>query len=319
MIARTRLARACSDVPRVLPASVVSRSIRSAQITSTHTALIVLGAAGERPSAVVKMPLTGGAARSVAREGRMLARLHADDRLDGLRTLLPLRLAEGTVRDRSYAVDSGLAGGTPAGGRLSAAQRAAAAEAAALLHRATAGSVRVDDAVARRWIVEPAACLAARSGHPAARRRLRGFADDLADDLHGQLLPAGWIHGDYWPGNLLFDDRGEVEGIVDWDAAAPAEPPLHDLLHLLLYGRRLAGGAELGQVVRQQLLDDGWTAEERRIIRDGGAFSGLPERQALLLYWLRQTAAHARQQGSRASPRHQLWEIRNVHPVLAAL
>ena len=92
------------------------------------------------------------------------------------------------------------------------------------------------------------------------------------------------------------------------------------MLHLLLYTRRLTHRLELGRVVRDQLWAPRWTAAEERVLRAyGGAPEDVPAREALLLYWLRQAAAHTSQQGSGRSSRYRLWQVRNVDPVLAAL
>lgn len=47
----------------------------------------------------------------------------------------------------------------------------------------------------------------------------------------------GPVHGDFWPGNLLF--HGENAGIIDWDRFRPAGLPVLDLFHYLLYARAM--------------------------------------------------------------------------------
>ena len=149
----------------------------------------------------------------------------------------------------------------------------------------------------------------------------------IGAELEGALADGTFvvsrIHGDYWPGNVLFasPDHGshQVVGIVDWDASRPDELPLHDLFHLLFYTRRLLTGQELGEIVQDHLVSGEWSAQERALLASHPLWSGdatLSQQQALLLYWLRHAAMHTRQQTSHAGWRHRLWQRRNVLPVL---
>jgi aminoglycoside phosphotransferase (APT) family kinase protein len=186
-----------------------------------------------------------------------------------------------------------------------------------VLHRRSAARVQVDAAVLERWVSGPAAVLRGQGGRGS--RGLDAVADELVDALHGRTLTAGWIHGDFWPGNLLVRPDGTLGGIVDWDAAAPVGLPLHDLLHLLLFTRRLTRRLELGRIVAEQLRAPVWTAHERRVLEADHAAGALPDRASLLLYWLHHAAAHTRQQHGARSARYRVWWLRNVEPVLAAL
>jgi aminoglycoside phosphotransferase (APT) family kinase protein len=324
---RRRLAEACALVPRILadgapalPAAVRRSVVASTQLTSTDMGIAVLAGPGERSSAVVKLPLTPAAARGLARESAALAALHADARLRDWRALLARPLASGTVLGQPYRVDSALPGRP---GTVGEAARPALADGAIdtihILHRATATRVAGD---AERWIDAPLRDLA-RHGPPppfvAARlRRLR-------HELHGAVarheFSAGWIHGDYWPGNVLFASERPA-GIVDWEAAGRPELPIHDVLHLLVSTRRAASGEQLGTIVRDLLSGWSWPPRERRLLdryatwRHDGSLS---DRHAVLLYWLRQVATNARQRSRVGGYRYRLWEARNVYAVLAAL
>jgi thymidylate kinase len=330
------LAAACALVPRILagaPRSLARRTrgavIESAELSGTGTAIVRLARAGERPCALIKMPLTADGAAGLDREATTLAALRPDPRLGDLRRLLPRTLARGRVLEQPYRVDLPLPGHSPLElvGDPSARRRLleAAAESIAVLHEATASTVRAGDAIVERWVDAPLADLA-RSGairHPRFRGRAARLREELHGALSGRLLATSWVHGDYWLGNLLYSgDDLALSGIVDWDAAAPAEPPMHDLLHLVLSMRRLVSGEELGRIVRRQLGDPEFSPQERRILERRGPWPPdgfASERQALLLYWLRQVSLHARQHRLSRDHRYRLWEMRNVHAVLAAL
>jgi homoserine kinase type II len=72
---------------------------------------------------------------------------------------------------------------------------------------------------ARPRFDDPAAFLDVidRFGHRGARDRVEWFAKTY-DELYARL-PHGVIHGDYNSANLLFDDKGEVAGVFDYDWA----------------------------------------------------------------------------------------------------
>jgi aminoglycoside phosphotransferase (APT) family kinase protein len=332
---RSRLADARALVPRILafescslPRGALSAVVAHAQLTSTDVAVLMLAPIDEPPCMVIKMPMSAEAVRGMERETGALAALRGDGRLGAWRDLMPRPCTSGEVGAQPYRVDVALTG-RPALDRVkhgAARERMLemAAESIQVLHRTTATTVLGDDGLMRRWVDEPLDELLRHGG----RRRslapgLERVRAELHDALGGRALTAAWIHGDYWLGNLLFsDERSAPAGIVDWDGAAPLELPLHDLLHLLLYTRRLVTGEELGQIVGRQLSGGAWSSHERRILDRYGAWrdeGSLSDRHALLLYWLRHVALHARQQRTPVGYRYRMWERRNVDPVLAAL
>jgi aminoglycoside phosphotransferase (APT) family kinase protein len=333
--ARRRLSKARALVPTILAREAGSLPdcdgrlvVARAEVTSTGMAVVTVARAGGPACFVIKMPVTAEAAEALGREGSILASLHADERLGDWRELIPRPIAEGTAGRRPYRVDIALAGTAPGASvtRDTASSRwqDAAAEAIQFLHRTTAATTRVDRALAERWVDARLHHLWPRG---ARLRWQRSRVERLHDELHGALagrtLRTSWVHGDFWLGNLLLSvHEGKIRGIVDWDAAAPSELALHDVLHLLLYTRRVATGAELGLIVRRHLRGASWPDQERRLLERYGAWchdGELSERHALLLYWLRQVAAHARQQSRRDGPRYRVWELRNVHRVLDEL
>ena len=293
--------------------------------TSTGLTVLKLASRGALPSAVLKLAASEEGKRALGRETQVLRTLGADEHLGAWRDLLPKARAHGTLRGYVYRIDAALGGRAvtkpPA---VSAPQLlSAATDTIAVLHEITATTVTGGEELAQRWVDAPLGELLRRAGRgPRFADRL----EQLRDELHGALASgsffAAWIHGDYWLGNLLFDHSFSPTGIVDWEAASPLELPLHDVLHLLLYTRRLASGRELGQLLRDQLVQPRWSAAERTLLERQPAWEargGLTERHVLLLYWLRHAAVHARQHASRVGRRYRLWEHRNVLPVLASL
>jgi hypothetical protein len=327
MQTRRRLTEVRALAPTIL-ADEADLVVSSAQATSTGMAILLMGQAGGPPRFVIKMPMTPQAEEGLHRETGVLATLHSDERLGDWRRLIPRPITAGASGGRVYRVDAALAGAPATDGIAGEAARGSVRETAAetihFLHRATARSVLADRALAERWVEARL-----RDLWPRGVRRgwLRSRSARLRDELHGavlgRVLRTSWVHGDFWLGNLLISRQGvSIRGIVDWDAAAPDELALHDVMHLLLYTRRMATGQELGRIVCNQLREGAWSNDELALLERYGAGchdGALSDRHALLLYWLRQVAAHARQQARRGGPRYRLWERRNVRPVLEEL
>jgi aminoglycoside phosphotransferase (APT) family kinase protein/thymidylate kinase len=309
--------------PESLSCPADEASVVSAEVTSTGVAVIGVAGAEGAPSVVVKLPLTAEAAAGLRRETAVLAGLASDRRIDGWRELLPRVVAQGTIGTQLYRIDRAIPG-TPVleRRRVAGARNAlieAAADAIATFHAATATTQTADSDTVERWVAANADELRRRFGRSEARAVALGhLQDELGQSLLGRSFEMCWIHGDYWLGNTLFTPAGRLAGIVDWEAAA-LELPLHDLLHLLVSTRRLLCGHELGRIVGDLLSGADWSLEERSLLTRSGRQSPgetLSERDALLLYWLRQVAHHARQQSASALARYRFWEQRNVLPVL---
>jgi hypothetical protein len=305
--------------------------VSAAALTSTDVAVVALAASGEAPSVIVKLPMNDNAAVRLEHELATLRALHEEPRLGGWRQLLPRPLTTGIFRGQRYRVETALAGHSAAGPLTSLATRRgllqAATDAIAVLHRATAVTVRGDPALVRGWVD---AHLEELEPHLGRDRRLRLTSARLSEELHEALERVNHkvsrIHGDYWLGNVLLASpasrRGAIAGIVDWDASERDELPIHDLLHLEMYTRSLLARQELGGVVSEQLRNGKWPDDVRLLLDRSAIWSddgALSARHALLLYWLRHVAIHTRQHSQPAGWRFKLWHRRNVLPVLESL
>lgn len=306
-----QLAQACKLVPNILSrlSSQIDTphpatwNIQHAAWTQTNVAVIVIGPVGEQPRVVLKLPYTKEGAASLQRQRNVQATLHADQRLGEWQRLLPRPITEGQIAGQFYVVEQAIPGrsalsllsdSTPRM-RLQTAVAAASRE----LHRRTARVVTVDTAMLEHWIDEPLRVvnrvnamlpLDLRNGDAIGRLRTVLF-----DAFMGRKLYVSWVHGDLWPGNILIDSDGGLQGIVDWDRAEPNGLPMHDHLHLLLLTRKLVR-QHWGESDIVAALSGGvkWSAHERAVLDAAEvalSSDGIEEWAMLLMYWLRYTAA----------------------------
>jgi aminoglycoside phosphotransferase (APT) family kinase protein len=273
--------------------------------------------------AVVKLPWTAEGARSLRRQATVLAVLHADPRLAGWCRVVPRLLGAGEIDGRPYWVEAALPGEPVTASTLRrAADRPVLAAAIRLiedLHARTAERTPMDTATIDAWVERP---LRRIGSYRDGRRRPERSPDplpwlraQLVTALTGRNLRTCWIHGDFWPGNLLAVGP-VVTGVVDWNHAAPGQLPLHDLVHAHALAVRMATGAELGDIVVRALHHNLAEAVRAPAAQVASWLDGLPERPAILLYWLRYIALFIDSEGHRDNPR---WLRGNVDRVLAHL
>ena len=299
-------------------------AIRKVMITDTGVKVAWLAAGSGAPTVVLKLGRRGQDEALLAHV-TAVRRLRADPTLADLGDALPVIRSFGRLDDIAYVVEAPLAG--VRGDRLLRDPRVrspfllAASDWIGTLHRQTSVRRDVDETLIENWIDRPAATIAdLLVGRAGAQRRLRTLARlaaTLRDELTGQQVDIGWVHGDYWAGNLLASDDGaRILGVVDWDLAGSPELPLHDILHLVLYARRLNGDLELGEVVASALHRPDWDETERKILdesRLGWPVDPDGARRAIALSWLRHVGAFARVESHGAN---RVWLRRNVDPVL---
>jgi aminoglycoside phosphotransferase (APT) family kinase protein len=328
---RRALAQACAHVPAILATlppepeapPLNTWRVHRSEWTESDVAVISVGPPGAPAALVLKLARADAGATALRRQSMVLGALRAAPALGAWRSLLPAMLSQGEVDGHLYSVEGALPGrdmrrvlsGSP--GQKDAVLFSAA-EAIAELHRRTARPVLVDPERVDQWTGLSLRTLRTATGQDGQIARLSGL---LVAGLVGRALGAGWIHGDFWPGNLLVAPDGTtVTGIVDWDLAAPDELPTHDLLNLVVSTRQLAEAWELGDIVRMWLQQDRRLERERALIRalapfplDDPAF----ERAIVLLFWLRFVASYIGKSPNRAGSGW--WMAKNVDGVLRSL
>jgi aminoglycoside phosphotransferase (APT) family kinase protein len=183
----------------------------------------------------------------------------------------------------------------------------------------------VDDRLLRRW-VDDRLQLVRQVNTPGvpllrAHKGIDRLSAELYSSLKGKKVAVSWIHGDYFPGNILTKpDGSEVLGIVDWDLAAE-DLPMIDIMHLLLSTRILLTRRELGDIVSGLMEgSDQWTEAELALLQS--AQEKLPGesvelRSLLLLAWLRHISSNLTKAAHYAT--QWLWVTKNIETVLGIL
>jgi aminoglycoside phosphotransferase (APT) family kinase protein len=184
------------------------------------------------------------------------------------------------------------------------------------LHHRTSEWTYLDDDTVWEWVEQPLcrieAYVTARPRAGQLMEPLGWLRSELTNTLAGRKVRTCWIHGDFWPGNLLAWGS-VVSGVVDWDRAAAHQLPLHDLLHTYFFARRLATGEELGDLVARALRGGIGEAVGLPANRVTAWLGGIPPRSAILLYWLRHISLFIDSEGHRD---HQRWLAGNIDHVL---
>lgn len=283
--------------PRIMSALVTRSDVVVAKISTSGT---------HDTSLVLKLPLTSHAKRSIIIHRQVLMALCHMPELQSFCTFLPRAITWGDCEGRSYYLETALEG-VGAGDLVRqqaepAEMKQDAARLIGQLHMGTSKRRVVDEAIFTQLAGDDLALLHQLAEHwpetAVLCQKLKKLEDLLRDQIYGQELSFSWTHGDFWPGNLLMQPaNGAINGIIDWDRASPDQIPLHDILHLLAYTRKMQRRTELGEEVLTYLLPSAFDVSERVLISEAMEQLRLPVgtkffQAATFLYWLHFVAAN---------------------------
>jgi thymidylate kinase len=293
-------------------------------VTETGLGMVALGPGNGPAQVIVKSPLSSWAEGALRTHIEVVTRLAADPRLAGWSDLLPIIRCEGRARESRYVVES-LLPGRPASSLISSGDIGpalrAAATAIADLHERTRERVWIDETVVDVWVRRPiwAVCAEVPAVTQSGWRTdaLERIGEKAASALSGRAVDVAWVHGDYWPGNVLVSDDGtRATGIVDWGLAEPRLPPLHDSIDLILHARRIRFGRDLGFLARAMLEDPRLDPAEEHVLQTVGL--GWPAdpsgfRLAIVVAWLRYISSAV---GVGGDAQNRWWVRQNLDPLL---
>jgi aminoglycoside phosphotransferase (APT) family kinase protein len=294
--------------------------------TVSDMTVVMIGAAEEQPSFVLKIPRSAQGEQSLRQQVNMLNALHTDTRLAAWHHLIPTVLVEGDLDGQYFVLEQAMPGANARHLLHDPSTRVRVIQTASdtiyALHKATAVRISIDLDTLRRWLENPLQVLStwdrARFGRPRYAAALARIGQEIRSSLHSQTLDVCLMHGDFWLPNLLSTTDGSVlTGILDWDEASMTGLPHLDLVHLILLYRCWSGHRQLGDVV-VELLDGAPLAPfEREVIERNIESPALELRTLILLDWLNHIAANL----SKSSPEliHRYWEVRNIDRVLRSV
>jgi O-antigen/teichoic acid export membrane protein len=280
---------------------------------------------GGTSEVIIKLALSPSAAAGLQRETRVLNLLKNDPRLESWGVARPEIRALGQLGQRCYIVESCLRGVT-AGQRLAEGADRGRVVTAALsaiegLHAHTERIVTVDEALLGCWVDGPARAVeGAVAGSVARTEALQRVTSELRGWLERRTIPAGWVHGDFVPENVLIDPREDsrVTGVIDWESATTPDLPVIDAAMFVLAAHCQLEGRELGDVVGAVVRGTAGSFLLDALAEAARALDEPPDpRKVALLCWLRHLA-FAIQKGNRYA-RNRVWKRSNIDRVLDTL
>jgi aminoglycoside phosphotransferase (APT) family kinase protein len=314
----------------ILAATGESWVVRRIILVDFARAIVAAGPPGSgNVAAVIKIARNADAARSMDHHRSALRRLRADPRLRPLLPVLPEEVAAGRIGRNTYLVEKALPG-IDARNLLEDAESSTRMQLASLelireLHGRTAEIVTVDEAMTARWIDEPLRKLRGlEATYPRIafrKRAIDGLGWELAAALLGRRMPISWLHGDFFPGNILVSRDGRVvKGLVDWDLAASGELPFLDAMQFFMGIHLARTRSEWGPAVLALLAEGRFKSAAVDPLAFTHARLGeepLGFREALLLTWLRHVSCNLTK--SAHYSRHRYWIRSNVEAVFEGL
>jgi Phosphotransferase enzyme family len=276
--------------------------------------------------AVLKLSRSPAGDSGLETQVDVLERLRADPGLRDWRRYLPPVLASGRAGHHRYTVEAAVPGepGDRLGPRLTHVDAwGDAIGAIGGLHRATGAATEATGAAIDAW-AEPALSLLVEVPLLQSRgRRLEltlALRNRLRESLEGRPVWISRTHGDYAPGNILYDDAGRVTGIIDWAQSREADPAVIDPMTFVLVSRARAGGVPLGRVVADLARGGRLTADETALFELHRALCPVePPPVAVMaqLAWLRHVETNLLKSPRYAN--HPVWVHQNVGAVLKSV
>jgi aminoglycoside phosphotransferase (APT) family kinase protein len=249
----------------LLPARVASETGTPAGLLQVDKVSIAPGRAatcilsdGDRPRFVVKIPLSGRSLGRCEENLSVLAQVQSCPRIPvELRSRIPRPVGRLDVSGQTVFVETAVPG-VPETSRDSPRRestRRQALEFLTSLHVAAREDVLMEETLFEERVGHYCDRLAESLRAPAQRAVLAKTKDRLRAGLVGKHWPLVAEHGDFHLGNCLFDEKGGLCGVIDWDLGACPGMPVLDVLHLLVTteGKGQLDGQTAATLLRERL------------------------------------------------------------------
>lgn len=265
--------------------------------------VLVIGPDNNTISAVLYLPKTDRGIADLNRRKKVSAQLSVDERLMDWQKYFPHILGEGVFQNRPYWIMEHLPGiGLDTTLHDHDIQRFLwlAVEALSHFHQRTAREVVVKDEALDEWVFSAIRAILQSPlifSYRKSRVILERLGVILANALRGEKVLVSWVHGDFWPNNVLISKDGkQITGIIDWDLSQPDDLPLLDIVNFLLSAGREMRGSELGEVIVETHKLGAWSDKslqgiwDQEIQRLGCDIPSI--RDLLMIFWLRHISAN---------------------------
>jgi hypothetical protein len=191
----------------------------------------VFGSLENGMSYVARIPRSPVALKRARTNYEGLSRIRDSSFASGWKRLIPRPLAHGCLNGYEYFVEELAVGSAKGDADPDAPYREEQAiRFVTEFHLTTAKRVTIDSRRYAQLIGEPISRIAAMCPASAELARLDNF---LNRSLLHRTIPLVWSHGDFALGNCLYDDDGELSGVIDWELFSTAGLPLLDVVHRL--------------------------------------------------------------------------------------
>lgn len=126
---------------------------------------------------------------------------------------------------------------------------------------------------------------------------LANYSTGIKAKLQNSSIPLVCEKGDYSLSNLLVDQTGNLNGVIDWDLSKKSGLPLIDLLNLLSSSARLRVKPQsFGTVLTDVFIGNNFEDYEKQALEDYCAALKISEQllpSFYLLFWLTNIAVHS--------------------------
>ena len=297
--------------------------------TFSDMAVVAVGPEHSDAEGIIKITRSSHAKICYAKQITILAALSGDERLSSLKPLIPVISYQGITDNQFYSIERRIPGVSAIDSIIMQESWIqvciAAIKAIRLLHDQTTKTMCVGDEILQHWIGDRLGIISRLYRQSRPGFLSQGAIAQISEYLHKSLLnqqfAVTWVHGDYWPGNLLVNPHNlDITGIIDWESAGPDELPETDVLFLFMTTRMLRTGMEFGEVAIDLLSNPFLTIDEKRIIKEADLDSMLDTpslRTLALLTWLRHVSDALNRTSGRST--NWYWNYLNVEKVLRTI